>query len=177
MTNLETIKEKLQELETKRKETLKEIQKDFPGLFTELFAKSERINSFSWNQYTPYFNDGDECIFSVNTDYPDVNGENIDYLKWTNPGTYGTITEENLQLHNEFNASPNGHSWYIGRKVGENGYFPNPDFDEKEFKIVEEFSEILDMIPEEFLRELFGDHVEVTLHRNGTIETTRYDHE
>jgi hypothetical protein len=40
------------------------------------------IESFSWTQYTPYFNDGDVCVFRVNYDYPKINGESAgDYYK------------------------------------------------------------------------------------------------
>lgn len=30
------------------------------------------IESVSWHQYTPFFNDGDTCEFSVYNDYPDI---------------------------------------------------------------------------------------------------------
>lgn len=67
---------------------LKELQKKIYGLQAEMKSKSEiafkeeskaifekypEIENFSWTQYTPYFNDGDECAFSVNTD-PKING-------------------------------------------------------------------------------------------------------
>lgn len=32
-----------------------------------LFAQFPKLETFSWTAYTPYFNDGDECIFSANT--------------------------------------------------------------------------------------------------------------
>lgn len=35
-----------------------------------LFSENPTLLSFSWNQYTPYFNDGEPCTFSANTDYP-----------------------------------------------------------------------------------------------------------
>lgn len=33
--------------------------------FKEVFDKHESIESIYWRQYTPYFNDGDACTFSV----------------------------------------------------------------------------------------------------------------
>jgi hypothetical protein len=33
--------------------------------FKELFDKHPRLESVTWVQYTPYFNDGDPCYFSV----------------------------------------------------------------------------------------------------------------
>jgi hypothetical protein len=46
------------------------------AIFTEevkaLFEKFPKLVSFSWTQYTPYFNDGEPCIFSAHTDYPSI---------------------------------------------------------------------------------------------------------
>ena len=38
--------------------------------FKELFNLYPKLEEFSWTQYAPYFNDWDECIFSVYCDYP-----------------------------------------------------------------------------------------------------------
>lgn len=38
----------------------------------ELIAENPEIQKISWRQYTPYFNDGDECVFSVHEPY--ING-------------------------------------------------------------------------------------------------------
>jgi hypothetical protein len=45
-----------------------------------LFEKHPNLETFRWTQYTPYFNDGDPCLFSVHSDYPEVAmaGENIE---------------------------------------------------------------------------------------------------
>ncbi len=31
--------------------------------------KYPSVNNISWNQFTPYFNDGEECEFNVNTEF------------------------------------------------------------------------------------------------------------
>lgn len=41
---------------------------DFEEQARELFQRIPEIEEFSWTQYTPYFNDGDECIFGVGSD-------------------------------------------------------------------------------------------------------------
>lgn len=33
-----------------------------------LFAAHPGLQAFCWRQYTPYFNDGEPCVFSANTD-------------------------------------------------------------------------------------------------------------
>lgn len=35
------------------------------GMFVSAFEKFPNIEAFKWNQYTPYFNDGDACTFGV----------------------------------------------------------------------------------------------------------------
>lgn len=34
-------------------------------LLNDFFDKNSNIKTIHWLQYTPYFNDGDECVFSV----------------------------------------------------------------------------------------------------------------
>lgn len=34
--------------------------------FTKLFAAVPTLQAVKWTQYTPYFNDGDACVFGVN---------------------------------------------------------------------------------------------------------------
>ncbi len=49
---------------------LKEHAKDMLStLFGELFAAAPEIKTITWKQYTPYFNDGDSCNFSVRQFY------------------------------------------------------------------------------------------------------------
>ena len=43
-------------------------QNDVQEAFVEAFASAPRILGFSWHQYTPYFNDGDPCVFRSTAD-------------------------------------------------------------------------------------------------------------
>jgi len=68
----------------------------------EVFAKFPKLVSFSWHQYTPHFNDGDACIFSVYTDYGEMewnDGEEI--VQFERPGLYcdsSNYTEDQLAV-------------------------------------------------------------------------------
>ena len=44
-------------------------------LFKELFEKHPQLESVSWRQYTPYFNDGDPCYFRVGEFEPEFDGD------------------------------------------------------------------------------------------------------
>ncbi|ANF51743.1 hypothetical protein A0O34_15060 [Chryseobacterium glaciei] len=151
MTVLDSIKEKLAALEAQKQETLKDLQKDFPLIFKPLFEKSEKIQSVGWRQYTPYFNDGDECTFSANTDDLIINGEDS-----------GDMEAENDFFNKEI--------WDGGTKL-------NPNYIESEGNIIEEFQKALSEIPEEFYKELFGDHIKVIIERSGEIKTEEYNHD
>jgi hypothetical protein len=35
----------------------------------KIFSDHPELEAFKWTQYTPYFNDGDECTFSRHDDY------------------------------------------------------------------------------------------------------------
>lgn len=70
MTKLKELKKKIDGLQAKMKS---ESEIEFKEESKAIFEKYPEIENFSWTQYTPYFNDGDECTFSVNTD-PKING-------------------------------------------------------------------------------------------------------
>lgn len=64
----------LDELRKKRDDINKQLQEQAKTLFLEsaksVFENHPDLKSFSWTQYTPYFNDGDTCEFSAHTDDP-----------------------------------------------------------------------------------------------------------
>lgn len=128
MTIVEKINAELQAFNDKKKELVESLRKDFPALLAPLFAQSETIESIGWTQYTPYFSDGDECVFGVNE------------LEYVN-GEYDT------------------------------------ELDDSDNQIISEFQSVLSSIPDEFYRDLFGDHALVTIHRDGRIEVEEYEHD
>jgi|HubBroStandDraft_3_1064219.scaffolds.fasta_scaffold261295_2 hypothetical protein len=68
---LTTLKGQIEDLRTKANIAAKEL---FMDGAKDLLANNPGIASFSWTQYTPYWNDGEPCVFSANTHYPDING-------------------------------------------------------------------------------------------------------
>lgn len=47
-------------------------EKLFLDATKDLFEKYPDLEWFQWKQYTPYFNDGDECVFHSQYEYPDI---------------------------------------------------------------------------------------------------------
>ena len=100
--NIKNIKESIKKLKDKMLVESKQVFKDASAA---IFEKYPQIESFSWTQYTPYFADGDECIFGVNSD-PSINGKDeYENEKFGFPDAYkeirqliNSIDEEMLKL-------------------------------------------------------------------------------
>ena len=172
MQMLQQIKTRIAEINKQKEELVSQLRKDFAPSLAPLFKKSNgKITSLGWVQYTPYFNDGDECEFSVNTDLDygiRVNGEYLDNSEFFQNSTYGL-------------------SKYLKKDVSYEDCILRYPEDvlstetmEKELELYEilmEFQDILESIDDEFLKDLFGDHVEVTIFADGSVTTEEYDHD
>ncbi len=69
------LKDKILKLKDEAKVLMK---KAFEEGCVSIFEKYPSVKSFGWIQYTPYFNDGDECNFGVHYDLDwglSINGE------------------------------------------------------------------------------------------------------
>jgi hypothetical protein len=64
-------KEFLESVNKQKKELEKKIQSEgqalLKGMFKEFFHNHPEAKAIVWTQYTPYWSDGEDCIFSVNT--------------------------------------------------------------------------------------------------------------
>lgn len=147
-----TKKKSFKDLNEKMEEFEKKYRKEGAALFKEIckdvFERFPELDSFSWAQYTPYFNDGDECTFGVN-EVDTFNG----YAEYDDDG--------------ESNGK---------------GFNPWEDYsyDKKKsrsYEIVENVQNFISSAPENILRELFGDHVRVTVYKNGKSESEEYSHD
>ena len=154
MELIERIKAEIQAFDEKRKQLSGELQKEFPKLLQPLLEKSKVIESIGWTQYTPYFNDGDSCEFQVHNSDLDING--VDYY----------------DLEDEFDIFEE-EIWSSSTRRT----VPNPNYNPEEAEILNQIKEILHSIPKDFYEDLFGDHVQVTVYRDGRVEVEDYDHD
>jgi len=63
MDSVEILIDLLNEIEERKKKITKKL---VIKSVVELLNKGEKLTHYYWNQYAPYFNDGDPCYFSVN---------------------------------------------------------------------------------------------------------------
>lgn len=81
--------EKLNELKSKmaavKAEMAREGKQAFQEACDEVFQAHPKLESFSWVQYTPYFNDGEPCEFHVYEDLAKMvfEGKDLEYV-WVN---------------------------------------------------------------------------------------------
>jgi hypothetical protein len=81
---IEEVVRKRKELKEKIKSFREEVKEIFKDAVNGIFVKNPRLISFSWTQYTPYFNDGDTCRFRASTSYPsytylNAEGDELEY--------------------------------------------------------------------------------------------------
>ena len=125
-------------------------------LFKEFFDKYPRAESITWRQYTPYFNDGDPCYFSVHEMTLEMNeGE-----EETDEETDEEVDEDEDEDYGDGEYD----SYSLSRS-------DNPDLKQ----MGEDLGE-LEGIPDDVLEHVFGDHVKVTATRDG-FDVTEYSHD
>lgn len=146
-----------EEIDAIKKELATKVQTTFHELSKELFTLYPELKSFGWTQYTPYFNDGEECTFRVNHRYPTINGFNSDYGK-EGPEGWINITEGAQE------------------QIYDSGFKPNPNFNPYYKEIIDNVKEFLSKFGDDDFLSIFNNHVEVTITADG-VKTAEYEHE
>lgn len=162
--NMEELVKEIQEKQSEIKRLQIELQERsteiFLSSFKKLFEETPKLKSFAWSQYTPYFNDGDTCYFSANTDYLIINGEPEDDAIWSQEKkviSWGTWNKEKRT--------------YEGRIEQD-----NPDYDKELSDSVENIKKFLSLFDNDFYQNQFGDHTLVTVTADG-FRTEDYEHD
>lgn len=140
MDAIETYRAQKKEMQNKLKEFGQETFKPF---FLNLFEAHPEAQAVRWTQYTPSFNDGDPCVFQVNS--PEATGVVI-------------IADEEYDDEEDWHEAWDGEGAHPLSAVADQ---------------VEKFFEDIDDV----MHEAFGDGVQVTVQRNGTITVDDYCHD
>jgi len=148
------------EYETAKTKLFEEIEPTLKELAAAFFVQFPAVDSFSWYQYTPYFNDGDACNFSVCAD------------------------ESSIELNEgDDDDDYEGDDDYDDEESEDELEFPDAEASEvvltSEMKksAKEAASELIANFDDEMLEHLYGDHVKITIHRDGTATTDEYYHD
>lgn len=69
---------------TSFKQTIQEkLKKEFKTIISKLFEQNSELKAIVWVQYTPYFNDGDPCIFQIgDVSFTNATGNDLQDIHW-----------------------------------------------------------------------------------------------
>jgi hypothetical protein len=129
------------------------------------------VIEFGWRQYTPYFNDGDPCTFSVYGLWvrTDADQDVDDLYELELDGTHRSLGDEpHVRVPADGIGASNGMKWVKGPYEG-------PDKDRYD-RCHELDAAIQGGAFENVLLNAFGDHANITVRRAG-IEVEFYDHD
>jgi hypothetical protein len=122
-----------------------------------LFANHPAMESFSWTQYTPYFNDGAACEFDVHRDGVEIN-------------------DAEVPDRTTYVASPTETEFRYGRSMPRYVEVPNPAYDPALTAAQKAVAAFLEQFDSEQLQEMFGDHARIRVTRAGaTVDEYSHD--
>jgi hypothetical protein len=190
--NTEELNNQFNEFNSELAKLTEIFQSKMQGVFNEMmqqfFIETPRCQAITWTQYTPYFNDGEECTFSVNDIYfvengfdPDERMSPYDYeytdeesgIKTINVGAQHGDIEYYRNAALKYDEGSNNYEYYLDRA------------DKIEKTLAEDNDGTLERCNmmknvinsnEDLMRALFGDHCAVYLTRDGSI-VDEYSHE
>ena len=142
--------------------------------FKDLFDKYPEVRSVVWSQYTPYFNDGDVCYFSVhefdvNIGTDDSIKEEIESTKKemktaADAGEYKTAQQLKTRVDDLLNRLHGSDDEY---SYGESIYSLRRSKNPREVEIAESVRELQRELPSDVLESVFGDHARIVATRQG----------
>lgn len=148
-----------------KKEFSEEARIAAQDIYAEIFEEYHEVDAISWTQYTPYFNDGDACEFRVNSPSffakadDDSDEDEEDYYEDLGLDGYDEIC-----------------SGWFSREYTKPRAGLSLERMEELSKACNAFESFLNSI-EDTLQEVYGDHVQVIIYRDGTTAVEDYRHD
>lgn len=145
-----------EEIEEARKKYIREGESALKNAFKEFFSENPMAKAVMWTQYTPYWNDGEACTFSVNT---------------------FELKIDPSQVRSDINLKDNTEEYCHGDGCA-SGFFDHKKGTPAEKKLVKEFEalEAACYRCDEVLLDVFGDHVLVVATAEG-FKVEEWDHD
>lgn len=159
-------------------EITKESKKAFKQMTKNVFKQYPELDSFSWQQYTPYFNDGDTCTFSANIDYLCINGSDESESPYEISNLIDEVKNKQKTISKLEKEIKNNSGWVVEHNKKKIEEINNANLDEliKRHEMLNYIVTCLSLMGDDVLQDMFGDHVSVTVSREG-ITTDHYDHD
>jgi len=147
----------LVDYEKMKKEIRATLQEKMKGVFKAFFTTHPEVKTIHWTQYTPYFIDGDECVFCVHKPYFTKTAHQV-------------VTEEGHTYGEEDEGTIADRVWDSElRKYVETEISPD---------LIKDMSALASFIQADpdLMQTMFGNHVWVKAHADG-FEVDDYEHE
>ena len=167
-----TIQSKLETLVSEQVELKRTFQQKATELFKEVtkefFDKNPGVTAIKWTQYTPYFADGDPCVFGVNE--PTFTNAPLEELEEVSPWGEYEGEDESIWAAEAYTLnSTNNYYKEQQEQIAQSG---GVDIESCSFIS----KTICSSEMEDVMYDMFGDHVVVTATREG-FEVDEYDHD
>lgn len=183
MTDLNALHDEMVDLNTKIKalqdQAAKTSQEVFKASLTKFFDAVPEIKQIFWRQYTPHWNDGDTCEFSVGDvnfyttddrdEEDDENGwDGFDPFAKPSSYVYEGAANKDSKYWTDYQETIDKYETRIA-----------PYTPERIVEIQRAIKDVKDMfrtINDDYFLMMFGDHVEVTATRDG-FQVDEFDHD
>ena len=166
-TKIEALVSEIKEMQSKFREQGQELIRE---AFKEFFQNYPNVKSIWWEQYTPYFNDGEPCEFSRHDAHF--------YLESFSSPELEKYCEDHFN-----DSSYEGHELALGRLITRPSYYkdtPVIEVSDDEVSCYNAFNQLIKCLwareLESLFQDLFSDHVRVIVTRSG-VETEEVEHD
>lgn len=159
------------------------LKPQFHDIFKDYLEAHPCIETLEVVAFTPYFSDGDECIYSVGDLGATLVDYEVDYAPEFFEGYLNGFKTGLLLLRDGVEPTL---SWSKSENYAADWKARNTDVLELGIEKLEaivaaqeagrELQSTVASIPDDVFRDMFGDHVKVTIDRNG-VTTDAYDHD
>lgn len=178
-TIADKISAKSDELQAAKEKFRAEMQETFKDINREFFEEFPMVQAITWNQFTPHFNDGDPCVFSMGDIHFVTDGFDADELM--DPYAYEDLSVYTGNLDEAI-------ARYVGyaERAGNDDY--RKEYEDRiailtkqkeQYPNLGEAAGVFEKIlyqNEDVLEHMFGDGVSVYLTKDRII-TEDYDHD
>lgn len=175
--NIDTLKQKYELLIAEQKELAKKFQDQAQDLFKKTIAEfwelNPGVNAVVWHQYTPFWNDGDTCEFSVySPTFTNATGDQLHYIKYGEFDPKEGEEDDTVWATDEIKYTMTGNSkWRIEEKQK---ILAGPHVNIDSCILLSEMLQSSEF--ENIMKMMFDDHVKVIATRDG-FDVSEYEHD
>jgi hypothetical protein len=156
-------------------------EKLFKEAVKDIFKRFKGLDRFSWPQYTPHWNDGDECSFGVCAESVTVNNERGDSQFddfWSLKHAYGLLSKkkkEEARILQELKDEKD--QWKVDSLKRDLEILKTRSLEdvEEKYKIKKAIVDVLENIDESAFESMFGEGLVVVTREGSHVE--EYEHE